>query len=203
MFQHFRLHRLKKWSPLLIFLFLAVWGGYYFWGYIFNSALPPEFLKARQRVVEISGQLVDLTSNTNYKIKDINSLDDDGHYAAGLSLVNRARDENKKAFDQAVDLSNQLKIMTEALPKIRSLEGRQFSQEAVSLELALIVHFINYTKAMDDLLLVINNKLITPNKKYQREIDIKLSDINAQALLINNLNEEFYNKMAELDRLLK
>lgn len=187
----------------LVFSFLILWGGYYGWNHISTPAAPQSFFDARQIVAEISRQLVDLTSTTNYKIKDINYLDLDGHYAAGLSLVSKAKEENQKAFEQAVELSNQLRKMTESLPEISSSDGRQLSQEAVSLEIALIVHFINYTKAMDDLLFLINSKLANPKAKYEREIDIKLTEINSQAVLVNNLNEKFLEKMAELDGVLK
>ena len=93
--------------------------------------------------------------------------------------------------------------MTESLPKFNSQENRQISQEAISLEMALIVHFINYTKAVEDLLTTLRSRFITPTAKYQRDIDIKLSDINSQALLINNLNKQFIEKMAELDNKIK
>lgn len=183
-------------------LILAVSGGYLVWAYFASPAIPSEFSDARQHIAAISAQLVDLTSTTNYKIKDINYLDSDGHYRAGVALLNKAKEENQKAFEQAVELSNQLKKMTESLPDIKSLDARQLSQEAVSLELALIVHFINYTKAMDDLLNLIQNRLAAPGK-YQREIDVKLTDINAQVLLVNNLNQQFLEKMTELDAILK
>ncbi|MBI2591763.1 MAG: hypothetical protein HYW34_03745 [Candidatus Brennerbacteria bacterium] len=189
----------KKWLTAFVVPFIAIIGIYYGWQYLKTPIIPEEFTGSREQISKISRQLVDLTASTNYKIKDINYLETDGHYAAALTLVTKAREENQNAFNQAVELSNQLKAMTESLPKFNSQENRQISQEAISLEMALIVHFINYTKAVEDLLTVLRARFITPTAKYQRDIDIKLSDINSQALLINNLNKQFIEKMAELD----
>lgn len=189
----------KKWLTAFAVPFTAIIGIYYGWLYLKAPIIPEEFTGSREQISKISRQLVDLTASTNYKIKDINYLETDGHYAAALTLVTKAREENQSAFNQAVELSNQLKTMTESLPKFNSQENRQISQEAISLEMALIIHFINYTKAVEDLLTTLRNKFITPTAKYQRDINIKLSDINSQALLINNLNKQFIEKMAELD----
>lgn len=190
----------KKWLATFIIFFAGLTGIYYGYEYLKTPIIPEEFTGSKEQISKISRQLVDLTASTNYKIKDINYLETDGHYAAALTLVTKAREENQNAFNQAVELSNQLKTMTESLPKFNSQDNRQISQEAISLEMALIIHFINYTKAVDDLLAILRNKFITTTAKYQRDIDIKLSEINSQVLLINNLNKQFIEKMAELDK---
>lgn len=190
---------MKRWLAPAVFVLLVVGGGYTIWDYYRQPAVPSAFLEARQKSSEISRQLVELTSDNAYKIKDINYLDVDGHYEAALSLVTRAREDNQKAFEETVELSNQLKTMTEIIPEIKSDEKRQMAQEAISLELAMIVHFINYTKAVDDLLLTLKSRFLSPSSKYQREIDVKLSQLNSQALLVNNLNEQFVKKIKEFD----
>lgn len=187
----------KKILAVVIAFFLLL--AYFGWQYFSNSFLPDEFQDARQVSAEISSQIVELTSTTNNKIKDINYSDWNGDYAKALELVRQAKEDNKNAFNQAVELSNKLKVMAEAIPEIRSAEKRQIAQEAVAIELSIITHFINYNKSIEDLLVVLENRFLTSTEKYERDIDIKLYEINTLAAGINNMNQQFNERMTKLD----
>mgnify|MGYP001560512451 FL=1 len=82
---------IKKWFATFSVSFLAITGIYYGWQYLATPIIPEEFTGSREQISKISRQLVDLTASTNYKIKDINYLETDGHYAAGLALVTKAK----------------------------------------------------------------------------------------------------------------
>lgn len=187
----------KKVLAVVIAFFLLA--GYFGWRYLFNAFLPNEFQDARQISAEISRQIVELTSSTNNKIKDINYSDWNGDYTKALELVRQAKEDNKDAFNQAVELSNKLKIMAEAIPEIRSSEKRQIAQEAVAIELSIITHFINYNKSIEDLLAVLENRFLTSTEKYERDIDVKLYEINTLVAGINNMNQQFSERMTKLD----
>lgn len=193
--------KLPVWFKLTFGLIILVTIGYGIWLFMKPPARPPvEFLTARQQGTKISQKIVELTSETNQKIKEINSFDLSGDYLKALSLIEEARNKNQEAYDEAFKLSEEMRKMIESLNKISSLENRQIAMRAISLELALISDFINYTQILNRFLSNLTKAVATSNIEYRQSAEEALSELNAKTRVINSLNQQFLEEMRAFDK---
>lgn len=164
----------------------------------FEQELPAEFLTAKQEAADISQRIVELTGQTNLKIKEINFFDLNDDSKNALALIEETKEKNKIAYDYAFKLSESLRRMTEVLDRVPSLEKQRLAQAAIALELALIAEFITYTKLLNDFFIHLRLAILHSDNSLRQQIERDLSAINSKILIINNLNEQYQKKMLEL-----
>lgn len=192
---------MKNIFKLIIVLILLIAFGYGVWLLIKPSAKPPlEFLTARQQGAEISQRIVELTTETNQKIKEINSLDLNGDYNKALTLIDETKNKNSEANSQAIKLADEMRKMAESLDKISAVKSRQLAIEAISSEMSLIANFIDYTATLDRFLNNLRLAIATANVAYRRLAEENLLEINNQTLKINSSNQEFLDKIKAFDK---
>jgi len=162
--------------------------------------LPDSFITARDEASRISQEIVDLTNQTNEIIKEANVSDLAGDRKnETVFLINKARQINNKAYDKAFELSLAVQKMAEVLSEIKNRQVQQIAYEAISLELALISDFIVYTQRLNQFFDFLTNAVLT-NKKADRQATASaLEEVNEKIRSVNNLNQEFLKKMAELN----
>ena len=164
------------------------------------AALPEDFLQARQEAARLSQGIVELTKATNETIEVINLLEAEGNSQEAIVLISKARQNNQKSYEQAFELSQQLKKLTESLSQIQSRESQNLAYQAVSLELGLISEFISYTKRLNDFFDNLHKAILTNTFSDRRAVENSLVNVNQKVTIINDLNQEFLVKMEALDR---
>jgi len=160
--------------------------------------LPDKFTAARDEARRISQEIVDLTNQTNQLIKDANISDFNGKSEEAVDFINKARQLNEQAYNKAFELSLAVQKMAEALSEIKQREFQQIAYEAASLELALISDFITYTQHLNQFFNLLKTAVLTNKKQDRQAAAAALAEVNEKIKNINNLNQEFINKMSEL-----
>ena len=160
--------------------------------------LPDKFTAARDEARKISQEIVDLTNQTNQLIKDANISDFNGKSEEAVDFINKARQLNEQAYNKAFELSLAVQKMAEALSEIKQREFQQIAYEAASLELALISDFITYTQRLNQFFNLLTTAVLTNKKQDRQAAAAALAEVNEKIKNINNLNQEFINKMSEL-----
>ena len=161
--------------------------------------LPSDLVAARQAAARVSEKIVDLTSETNEKIKVINSLDLGGDRDAAYALIREARETNGEAYEQAFELSRHLQKLTESLGRIESIKGQRIAYEAVAVELSLVSEFITYTQNLNAFLDNLSAAVSSDSSEYRILADQQLQEVNDAAIKINKLNQEFLSKINQFD----
>lgn len=164
-----------------------------------KEKIPPQFLEARQNASAVSGQIVDLTTRTNEKIKAVNLSDLSGNAGNTLSFIQEARNLNSDAYVAAFELSRQLQKMAESLEQIKSLDTRQEAYEAVAVELALVSEFISYTQSLNNFLDSLTKAIAMESSAERGAGEKYLTEVNEKTATINNLNQEFSAKIRKFD----
>ena len=85
--------------------------------------LQQNFLLSRKTVALISQNIVDLTNKTSDKITAANTADNAGDKTNARVLIEDAQVMNKEAYRAAAQLADQLKILTESLSQMKSLDS--------------------------------------------------------------------------------
>jgi len=162
--------------------------------------LPSDFLSARQEAAEVSAKIVSLTTATNEKIKSVNTSDLSGNAEAAYTLIKEARSENSDAYNEAFLLSKNIQVMAASLNQLTSLKSQRLAYEAISVELALVSEFINYTRNLNDFLDALGRALATNSFADRRAVKNRLEAVNGSVNIINSLNREFTAKIGEFDK---
>jgi len=160
--------------------------------------LPERFVSAQSKASLIGQEIVEITSQTNQYIKKINILDLSGDYSEALNLIKIAREKNKQVYDLAFELSTALQEMTQSLSQFKSLEKRKIAQSAISLELALISEFLNYTRLLNDFFSHLSIAISTNDFNSRHQLEKDLTKINGKIKVINSLNQQFNQQIKKL-----
>lgn len=167
-----------------------------------NITLPKSFLDARFSAALVSRHIVELTEETNKKIKNINIYDLSGKGFQAMNLVSEARANNGEANREAVQLSNSLEQMAIALADLPPGRVQRKAYEAVAIELSLVSEFIRYTQNLNDFLDKLDKAISLSTDSARKDVYGALTNVNKSAEAINKLNDRFTDKMREFDEAL-
>ena len=186
---------------IIVLILLTVFG----FGILFFAdrpvRLPAEFLTARQKGAEISQKIVELTADTNQRIKEINALDINGDVLKAMAMIEEAKGKNREALDQALKLTGEMQDMAESLNKITLSKSREIAIKAIALEISLTTTFIvEYNPILDQFLSNLYKAIATSKIEYRKAAENNLSDLNAKTWAINSLNRQFLEQMREFDK---
>lgn len=164
-----------------------------------KPSVPATFTAARQNAAQVSQEIVTLTTTVNQKIADANAAEVQGDPSAVLAAINDARTANVSAYEKAFTLSQNLQQMTEALATIDSSQSQKLAYEAVAVELSLVSEFISYTGSLNDFLNALARSIAAGNAENRSAVAAALKTVNSKAATIDQLNQEFNQKMHTFD----
>jgi hypothetical protein len=192
--------RRTKIIAVFIILVLAGYGIAIYWGN--RNQVPLAFTNARLQGALISQDIVGISTSSTTELAKVNQYDQQGDYADALALTTTLINQSQDLRNRAVELSNQIGIMTQALSQINSLTARQAALESISSRLALINQLINYSADLDRLLAVLQARFsgkYEPKGTVQALVDQINTDVNA----INNFNAQAGQSMDQFDKIVK
>jgi len=175
--------------------------GAVFWFVYYPTQVPAAFIEDRQAAAAMSQRIVEITESVSARIGEANSYEKAGDRDGALALMEQAHTENNEARLKAVELSAQLKKLTESLNGIHSGTTQQYGIRAISQGLVLVNEYITYSQYLGVFLDALANSfsgIVT--KEESAEIDRALSAVNQEAATMNRMNQLFQNAMSEFDR---
>jgi len=164
-----------------------------------TTKLPQEFLDARRDAAEVSQKIVDLTHNTNEKIKAVDPSEFSGDPDKAVVFIRQVQQSNSEAYNQAFELSRHLQKLAESLEKIKSSKGQRLAYEAVAVELSLVSEFILYTQDLNKFLENLAKAAATDSDADRSNVGQSLGAVNQRVNKINDLNKEFLAKIEAFD----
>jgi|GEM_PF-5786947 hypothetical protein len=165
------------------------------------TQVPAAFIEDRQAAAAMSQRIVEITESVSSLIGEANSYEKAGNRDSALALMEQAHTENNEARLKAVELSAQLKKLTESLNGIHSGTSQQYGIRAISQGLVLVNEYITYSQYLGvflDALASSFTGIVT--KEEGVEIDRALSAVNQEAVTMNRMNQLFQDAMSEFDR---
>jgi hypothetical protein len=190
----------KSIFKLIIILILLMAVGFGIWFFFKPPIKPPaEFLTARQQGAEISQKIVELTTDINQKIKEINFSDLNGDYNKASALIDEVKNKNQETLNQAVKLASEVQKMTESLDKISSPKSQELAMKAITTEISLLTNFMQYKGTLDQFLTNLNLAIAFSKIEYRQVAENNLTELNIKSGTINNLNQQFLEEMRVFD----
>ncbi len=192
-------YQISKRLKILIAFFLTILIASFVIAFLMvdTQKVPEDFMKARQEASNIAQEIVSLSNQSTQKIDEISQLDQEGKYADALSIVSQELANNVSAKEKAMQLSNQLKVMTENINQISPSSDGQIALDAITSETSLIYSLITYNDYLTQLLGILREKFLGKNKGDG--IPDLINKINEESRAINDLNQKFNDLMDEFD----
>ena len=165
-----------------------------------QNQVPTAFVNARSQGAIIAQNIVTVSNQSTATLQQVNQDDVSGDYKDALTLVSGMITQSEDLRNQAVQLSNQIQLMTESLSSINSFEEQQAALEAISSHLALINQLINYSGDLSNLLDTLQAHFEgTPSNG--QNIPALVNQINTDVAAINNFNNQATQAMQQFDKL--
>ncbi len=188
---------------ILILVVVSIFGffGYYLTG---NKVFVPEnFNEARVKSSAIATELVGLLDESLKSLSKISEEDANYRFSSAMDLVNRESEKIESAKAKALGLSSELNKMAQAVQGIKPLKARNLALEAVSQEVLLISHLVNYNSYFSGLLETLRLKFAGDIRYDSGDVRILVGNMNNEAKEINSINDFFNQKLGEFDEALK
>jgi len=159
--------------------------------------IPTEFIEARERGSLLSAQIVEIYDGTINSLDAISQKDKEGQYYDALNLTLEGVGPNAEARKLSEDLALEIQKMAYTVLTFKADEARSLVLEGVAAEANLITHLIAYNGHFNDLLENLRTKFT--GESSQDRVQEIITSMNEEAKIINRLNNQFNEKMAEFD----
>jgi DNA repair ATPase RecN len=193
-------HLSRRTKIIVIFVVILVLGSGLFALFQAQSQVPSDFTTARTQGAIIAQNIVTLSDQSTADLEKVNEYDKVGDYTDALTLTTTIANQSQQLRDQAVQLSNQVSSMTEALSSISSFPAQQAALESISSRLALISQLVNYSGDLGKLLDVLRNHF-TGKTQDTAQVQTLVNQINSDVNAINNYNAQANASMNTFDKL--
>lgn len=193
---------MKKGTKNLIKTILALMGisvlGYLIWN-SGGSFVPENFIEARERSAGIASELVILLDSSVKSLDMISEEDKSGRFSSALELVEQETEKIEKVRTMALELSGELNNMAQAVQGIEPVSAKNLALEAVSQEVSLIGHLINYNAYFSGLLATLKLKFSDDIKYDSDDVQNFIKNMNKESEEVNLINKSFNQKLGEFD----
>jgi len=166
-----------------------------------QNQVPQSFTAARLQGALIAQNIVSVSNQSTADLAKVNQYDDAGDYTDALALTTTMVAGSQQLRDQAVELSNQVGDMTEALSNISSFDAQQAALESISSRLALINQLVNYSGDLGQLLNTLQARFTQKTQVTNAQIQGLINQINTDVNAINNFNAQANASMDRFDKL--
>lgn len=166
-----------------------------------GNFIPEEFSRARIEGAKLAEEIV---AQSNYSVEilgEIAKLDLERRYAKALDMASKEIEKNYNANSKATNLASLMANMARTIVGIRPYAAKQLALEAVSSEVSLVSHLINYNNYLDELFRILGNKFESQAENSNGRVQELIKLINGEVKEINNLNEKFNGSLKQFDEL--
>ena len=186
---------------IIIVFVILVGGGYAFAAYWQSrNNIPASFTTARNQGAIIAQNIVSTSNGSTATLEKIDQYDQEGDYTDALKLTQSLVSQSQTLRDQAINLSNQIEVMTESLSGIKDFNAQQDALEAISSHLALINQLVNYSGDLGKLLDTLQARF-SGQPGTATEVTDEVTQINTDINAINNFNNQAEQAMTAFDKI--
>jgi len=164
-----------------------------------KSFVPENFSGSRGKSAVIASEIVSELGLSLQNLNKISEEDRNGRFSSALKLVEQETEKIEKAKADAIELSNELINMAQAVQGIKPTAARNLALEAVTQETTLIGHLINYNAYFSGLLATLKLKFAGDIKYDSDEVQDLINKMNEERGQINSINDSFNQKLKEFD----
>jgi hypothetical protein len=189
--------RRTKWIIAFVVVIVAGYGLVLFWQS--QNQIPTAFVNARAQSAIIAENIVTTSQQSDATLAQVNADDEKGDYSDALTLVSGLLTQSENLRNQAVELSNQIQQMTQALSGVNSFAAQQAALEAISSHLALINQLINYSGDLGNLSDALQARFA--GKPNAANIQSLVNQVNTDVSAINNFNNQATQAMQQFDKI--
>ncbi|GEM_PF-1012802 len=186
---------------ILALIVISILGGF---GYLIwnrdESFVPENFVEAREKSASIASELVALLDSSVKSLDKISEEDKNGRFSSALELVEQETEKIEQVRTIALELSAELNNMAQAVQGIKPANAKNIALEAVTQEVSLIGHLINYNAYFGGLLFTLKMKFIDDIKYDSNDVWNFINNMNKEANEVNLINNSFNQKLAEFDK---
>jgi hypothetical protein len=168
--------------------------------HVASGQVPDDFKTARLQGALISQSIVQYSNQLSDTLANINQLEKEGKLKDALKATDEVLAKSQDLRSRAIDLSHQIEIMAQALPKISSADARQAALDSISDRLAVISRLVDYSNYIGDLLAALRDRF-TPDAHSLAQIDSIISQINLEVASINNFDKNGSAAMERFDKI--
>jgi hypothetical protein len=186
---------------VLSVIFVLGWLGYLLWSSS-GSFVPKDFSEARGRSATIASELVSDLDTSLQNLNKISEEDKNGRYSSALELVEQETEKVEKVRNLALDLSNELINMTQAVQGIEPATARNLALEAITQEVPLIGHLTMYNDFLSRLLATLKMKFVDDSNYDSSDVQNYIAKMNEEAKSVNLINDSFDQKLKDFDKAL-
>lgn len=185
---------------ILALIIISVLGGL---GYlVWNSGesfVPENFVKAREKSAGIASDLVVLLDSSVKSLDKISVEDRNDRFSSALELVDKETEKIEKVRTMALELSAELNNMAQAVQGIEPVSAKNIALEAITQEVSLIGHLINYNAYFSGLLTTLKMKFIDDSNYNSSDVQNFINNMNKEKDEVNSINESFNQKLIDFD----
>ena len=165
-----------------------------------ESFVPENFVKAREKSAIMAAELVSDLDLSLQSLAKISEEDKNGRFSSALRLVEQEIEKIEKAKATAMELSNELINMTQAIQGIKPIAARNLALEAVSQETSLLMRLNNYlNSSFNPLLETLGLKFYGDIRYDSGDVQVLIENMNREAGEINSISNSFNQKLKEFD----
>lgn len=167
-----------------------------------KTFVPQNFTDARISTAKTANELMVILGASQENLAQISEYHQSNDFEKALELVKKELVNRKENSAKELQFTKELYSMASTASGVTPVKAKNLALEAVELEFSLIKGLITYNGSFNSLLeslqLKFSNAIKTDNSaEIQRQIEL----MNSAGKEINNLNEQFTQKMSEFDKL--
>lgn len=160
--------------------------------------VPGSFSEARAKGAVVAQDIVNLSNEVDKDLQRINELDKARRYREASRLTDEMTKKVSIIRMRSLELAEELKAMTAALPEVHPSGARQAALDSISNRLALISRLISYTDQVTHLLEVLQEHFRT-GQAPKEDVTKLVNEINAEVRAINAFNSQAGQAMDRFD----
>jgi len=167
-----------------------------------KSFIPENFIQSRSESSVLASELVAILDSSVKSLDKISEEDKNGRFSSALKLVEAESKNVDAAREKAVELAAKLEVMALSVQDIRPSNAKDLALEAVTKEVSLLSHLLNYNTYFNDLLKNLKMKFSGDTNYDGDDVKTSIAKMNEEASEINIINEAFNQKLKEFDSVL-
>ncbi|MDD5547634.1 MAG: hypothetical protein PHN74_01880 [Candidatus Pacebacteria bacterium] len=166
-----------------------------------DSFVSEAFIDARKEASFMAFQINYLTEKSLEVLSRISEADRKYNFSRALELVHEEQDDIKEIREKSISLTKELDNMTREVSIIRPEKARNLAISAISEEISLINHLVNYNAFFGGLLETLKFKFSGDIRYDSSDVQDLVNNMNKEVAEVNRLNKTFGEKLAEFDKL--
>ena len=157
-----------------------------------------DFKVARYNAGIKSRQVAELSEVVRVKIREANEAEQSKDNTRAEILLNEAQLANSEAARNAAELSQHLQVLIGFINGMPAGKSQRYAYAAMTAEISLVSEYIVYTKNVTELIESVAAG-VEIGKHDKKTVEIVLQKANDNVKRINNLNQEFQEKIGDFD----